>query len=122
MKFANYFAYPGLLTKDSALQIINPKKDVIYKAVCNEYDVSYDDLISRKRVPERLIEARHCYFYLMKLYTTHDYSQLGRIIGRERTSVMYGIKEFAKHLSYNIDIQKRVHNIRYDIMLGVVTA
>ena len=80
-------------------------KDII-RAVTGFYNVSVEDLQSRKRT-RMVTTARHLAMYLSKKYTDTPLKAIGESLGkRDHTTVMYGVKNMESLLSVDVKLQK----------------
>lgn len=83
----------------------------IIKAVTDFYNVSAEDLASRKRT--RIVTtARQLVMYLSKKYTDTPLKVIGTSLGkRDHSTVIYGIKNIEDLLSIDLKLQKDVSKI-----------
>lgn len=66
--------------------------ETIYKVVCKYYDISPNEVLSKKRKRE-LVEARQIIMYLAKRYTKKSMESIGKELGgRDHSTVLYAIK------------------------------
>ena len=63
-------------------------------------DQYYNLKIDAKTRKAKYVRARWVYFYLCRTYTCLSYSDIGKSIGMDHASVMYGIKEIENVLRF----------------------
>lgn len=79
---------------------------VLRRAVAQAFDVPLGRLCGKSR--ERpAARARHAYFALARETTTHSLPHIGGSVGRDRTSVMYGVERAETHWSKDPDFVRR---------------
>jgi len=98
-------------------QIINtPKKMTncksIFKAVCELYDISVDDLFNRSRKKE-LVRPRQISMYLIRQELNGSYPYIGeKLGGRDHTTVMYACQKISKEMENNDSLQHEINIIK----------
>jgi len=63
----------------------------ILKACCAHFGISANDIVSPKRCKKEYI-VRHAFCFLARDLTKLSYPQIGKIIGRDHTTVLNSIK------------------------------
>lgn len=90
--------------------IVNPIND-LKNRICMVYDIAFRDLKS-KDVNRFKAEARHVFFFVIKKTTNMSLEQIGKILNRDHSSVIYGIKKVNNYLDINDkDFNKRFMRI-----------
>ncbi len=70
----------------------------IIKAVADEFGLSVSDVKSQRRQPN-LVKARQMFMLLARQFAKHlSYPQIGEIVRRDHTTVMYGANKAADRL------------------------
>lgn len=83
----------------------------IIHAVANSFDVSVEDLISKRR-DRRTALARHVAMYLMRKETACSFAEIGRDLGnRNHATILHGCNRIALELSRNPKLQKQLSRI-----------
>ena len=91
---------PKMITPESIIQI-----------VCSTYDVSLEEMKSSKRnayinVPRQVV------MYLCREYTDISLSDLGKLLNRDHTTIMYGEENIKKNLDKNAELKEKVDLIK----------
>ena len=69
--------------------------DEIKRRVCKALKVSHLALMSESR-EEKVVMAKHAVFYWAARRTGHSIAQLGRMMGKDHTTVLHGMKVYPK--------------------------
>ena len=69
----------------------------IVKHVADRHGYCPQEILGKHR-PDRLVSARLEAYWLVKEITGMSYPHVGKIFGRDHSTVLYGIKEFEKRL------------------------
>jgi len=94
------FTRPELVFWDKPIAVTHvpaSPHDSVISAVCKHLDISKELLMS-KRQGVRVSYARHLAFYVLHSRPSYSYPLIGRIFGRDHTSVMHGDRRIAKAL------------------------
>lgn len=77
-----------------------PELETILDRVCQylELDVPNVKTKNRKRTH---VTARFYYFYLARNYTQYSLASVGAVVGRDHATVMHGVTEIEKYLSFD---------------------
>lgn len=67
-----------------------PGQELIIDLVCGSYKVSPEDLSSKSRL-KRIAEPRSLVCYLCRRYTDLSLAEIGRLINRKHTTVLYAV-------------------------------
>ena len=81
-------------TSELALEIVAP-------VVCEYYSLSMDDLMERSRRVV-VVEARQMAWFLLRYYSHLSFPAIGRLFGKDHTTVMYGVKMVDKKGDANV--------------------
>ncbi len=95
-------------SQPAAGQVITP--DSILDAVAEYFQISLDALKSRSR-DQKVTQARHIAIYLVREKTTCGLEDLGRLLGRDHSTVLRGHQKIAGMLSTNASVKKSVDEI-----------
>ena len=80
----------------------------ILDGVCDYYGLTVEDLKSESKTKEKVI-ARQMYFYLADEFSNANFRQIGELINRDHSTVMYAAnkirvhKEIYRHVKKDID-------------------
>lgn len=103
----NYFAIPGM-----KVPITNNRVHQLVLAVSLALNINPKKLISKSRKRE-LVNARGlCYIILRERDPSLSLYDIGRCFRRDHSTVINGIREVGKELSYNTDLQKSLATIK----------
>lgn len=64
----------------------------ILEDVCDYYDVSMECIKSKDRF-QNLVDARQVYCYLCRSYTVASLSEIGNLINRDHSTVVWGVNK-----------------------------
>ena len=111
------------LAEDALKDIIHPEQSkvvtptLILEMVCEHFNVSADDITSKKRNSEFVV-PRQVVMYLCRHMLDISYSQVGKILGKkDHTTIMYGIKKIEEDLATNEDLKTKIEIIKKKIMV-----
>ncbi|MBQ5801105.1 MAG: chromosomal replication initiator protein DnaA, partial [Clostridia bacterium] len=89
--------------------------DKIFKRVSEKYNVSIDDIKSKKR-NEMIANARHVCIYLIRSLTDLPQSSIGDLFGRDHATVIASIKKVEKDMkdkkSFEYDIEELINELK----------
>ena len=93
---------------------VNVTVDKIFAAVYKKYNVKREDLVGSKRTKE-LAAARHITIYLIRKITDMSFPNIGKIFGRDHSTVMSSIETVEKRLRsdtvFNVEINELIKEI-----------
>ena len=92
---------------------ITPK--TIIDAVCSYYKQKKDDLLGKGKKAD-LVQARHVCAYLMCDMLTLPLDAIGKLLGRDHTTIMYSRDKMQKLIKLNDKIAKEVDDVRNIIL------
>jgi hypothetical protein len=75
-----------------------------------EFGVSRLDLLSPRRA-SKIAAARIAVYGLARYWTSKSYPQIGKVLGRDHTSVLYGVRRFEETVRRDPDFERRVRKI-----------
>ena len=93
-----------IISPDSP-KVITPES--IIQLVCSTYDVSYDEMNSKKR-NSYINTPRQVAMYLCRQYTDISYEELGNILNRDHTTIMHGEENIKKNLDKDSELKEKV--------------
>lgn len=89
--------------------------DKIFAAVYKKYDIKRDDIVGSKRTKD-IAAARHITVYLLRSITDMSLPNIGKIIGRDHTTVMSSCETVEKKMSqdpvYRSEIEEMIKEIK----------
>ncbi len=89
--------------------------DKIFSAVYNKYGVSKEEIKGKKRV-KNIIWARHVTVYLIREITELSFPNIGDIIEKDHTTVMYSYEQVSKKITSNPMIEIEIGELHKDII------
>lgn len=100
----SYIAIPGLKAVSDSQE-----EDVIIKTICQEFKVSFDEVISKKRNPEYLI-PRQIIIYFLMLKTRYTMTKIGKLMGgRDHTTVIHTMKRVRDIIDTEEDFKNKIN-------------
>ena len=88
----------------------------ILKKVCEEYNISEEDVSSKKRNAE-LVEPRQIVMYLCRDMTEASLADIGRILGKkDHTTIIHGVKKIESEMAENNNMAQKVKAIKNKIL------
>lgn len=101
------------------------KKEII-NAIEAVLDVTYEQMLSRCRESD-IVTARHILFLVMRSCTTATYQDIGKSVGRDHSTVLYGVNKAISDYHYSrqhrasIDsVLERLDRDSYEITMEVI--
>ena len=88
--------------------------------VCNEFDVHPKDILGQRR-QKNLILPRHICWWLAREETMFSYPQIGRMMKRAHTSIIYGCKKIDRFMSMHnlghkeIELRQKIIQLKKQI-------
>lgn len=80
----------------------------IQQVVCEEYNISFGDLVSHRRL-NRLVLPRQVAMYLCSQLTVRSSPEIGRRFGdRDHTTVLHGVRKIERLLATDSALRARV--------------
>ena len=94
---------------------VNITIDKIFAAIDKKYGISKSELTSKSRVKE-VAQARHVTMYLIKTVIEMSYPNIGKLFGRDHSTVMNSIdvteKKIASDAAFELEINNLIKEIR----------
>jgi chromosomal replication initiator protein len=84
--------------------------DKILAAVSSHYGLTVEDLKSRKRT-SNIASARHVAIYMIKKLTDRSLPAIGRVFGRDHTTIINSIDAVEKKLASDSSFDSEVHEL-----------
>ena len=93
---------------------VNVTVDKIFTAVYKKYNVRRDDLVGTRRTKE-VAAARHITIYLIRKITEMSFPNIGKIFGRDHSTIMSSIETVEKKLLhdaiFNVEINELIKEV-----------
>ncbi|WP_428031515.1 helix-turn-helix domain-containing protein [Ancylobacter sp.] len=90
----------------------NVRLDDVLRAVCRHYDVSRDDLLSRRRTANVMM-PRQVAMYLARFLTLRSLPEIGRRMGgRDHTTVMHAVNKLARQVETDAAVAADIGRLR----------
>lgn len=84
----------------------------IINEICNEYGISMEDIISKKRNAE-LVEPRQIAMYLCRYMTDTSLADIGKILGKkDHTTVLHGVDKIEKLIKEDDAIKEKINLLK----------
>jgi len=101
----------AIVREDVSSPVVVPRliKPVI-SAVAKYYDVSLNDLVSRRRT-RNVVSARHVAMYLARELTEHSLPTIGRVFDRDHTSVLHACRQIAALRLEDVDLEADIREL-----------
>ena len=103
--------------KDNVSKGIGEKNDIhrIQKIVAEHYQISVEDLRSKKR-NAKISQPRQIAYYLCRYMTTESYPKIGiEFGGKDHTTVMYAVEKIENEMKENKDLVNLIEKFKKDI-------
>ncbi len=94
---------------------ISTTVDKIFAAVYNKYGVSKEDIKSKKRTKE-VTWARQMTVYLIREITELSYPNIGNIIDKDHTSVIYANDKIVQKLAQSPMLELEIEELKKDVL------
>lgn len=92
----------------------NVTVDKIFSAIYKRYGVKKEDIISKKRNKE-IAFPRHIAIYLIRRITDMSYPNIGKLVGRDHTTVMASIDQISNKYINDSDFKAEIDDIRKEV-------
>ncbi len=109
------------LAEDALKDIINPDKQkeitpsLIIDVVAEQFNVSPEDITSKKRSNE-IVLPRQVFMYLCRKLTDTSYVSIAKLIGKkDHTTVIHGVKKIEDELNNNPELHNKIETIKKKI-------
>lgn len=91
----------------------------IITTISNYYDISIDDIKSKKRNSD-IVKARHLYFYLSRKMTNIVLNKIGDMVNRDHSTVLHGYNMIKWDIKIYKDLQKDIEIIEQNLVSPLV--
>ena len=88
--------------------------DKIFSAVYKKYDVSKEDIKSKKR-PKNITWARQVAIYMIREITELSFPDIGEIVDKDHSSVIYSYNLVSKKITAEPLINLEITNLMKDV-------
>lgn len=109
------------LAEDALKDIINPDKQkqvtptLILNVVAEQFQVSPEDITSRKRSTE-IVLPRQVFMYLCRKLTDTPFTSIAKLIGKkDHTTIIHGVNKIEDELKGNPELQNKIETIKKKI-------
>ena len=89
--------------------------DKIFSAVYDKYGVSKEEIKGKNRV-KRITWARQVTIYLIREITELSFPDIGEIVDKDHSSVMYSYEQVGKKITSNPMIELEINELNKDII------
>ena len=89
--------------------------DKIFAAIYNKYNVSKEEIKGKKRV-KNITSARQMAIYLIREITELSFPNIGEIVDKDHTSVMYSYDQVIKKIAQNPLIELEIREFEKEIL------
>ena len=80
-----------------------PELEAILDRVCKYLELNVSNVKTKNRKRTH-VTARFYYFYLARMYTKHSLASIGAVVGRDHATVLHGVSEIGKYLTFDKEI------------------
>ncbi len=84
--------------------------DVIKKLVCQEFNISHQDIMSASR-RQALVRPRQIAIYLSRRYTDSPLQAIGKSFNRYHATALHSIHTIEKGIRESVSLQKQVETL-----------
>lgn len=106
------------MAEDALKDIINPDQPrtitptLILETVAEHYNISPDDIVSRKRNGE-LIQPRHVVMYLCRSLIDIPFTNIARLLNKkDHTTIIHGVNKITEDMEKDVDLKNKIDVIR----------
>ncbi len=94
---------------DIPVKMLTPEE--IIAAVCTEFKVDKEDVLSKKRTAE-IVRSRQVIMYLCRKYTDMSLEEIGRTLNKkDHVVVMDGVNKIEKMMAADAQFSERIEHI-----------
>ncbi|MBE6648748.1 MAG: chromosomal replication initiator protein DnaA [Ruminococcaceae bacterium] len=97
-----------------AVERENITPEMIIDFFCQRYSVKKEDLLGQSR-SSQIKTIRHLCIYIVKTLTNENYKSIGKIFGKDRTSIMYSHGQIEKTIQSDREFSRTVDKIIAEI-------
>lgn len=87
------------------------KLESIQRAICDVFLVRESDLLGYNRMAY-IVRPRHILYYMAYLYTPNSMPALGKRLGRDHTTILYGVHKIQKERLKNKALNLKINEAR----------
>ena len=106
------------MAEDALKDIINPDQPrtitpaLILETVAEHYNISPDDIVSRKRNGE-LIQPRHVVMYLCRNLIDIPFTNIAKLLNKkDHTTIIHGVNKITEDMEKDVDLKNKIDVIR----------
>lgn len=110
-KKVNYFTMPGIKPIHRNVKFDVIESEQIIKVVCAHFETDYQKLQRRSRFAE-VVLARNTLVYFLFKYTTLNKAQIGRMLNKDHTTIIHGLRAFNDRIETEEPVRNHVEAIR----------
>lgn len=107
MKISPY-VYAGITTLEVTGVVTND--DFIAQKICNEYNVSFEEIKSVEKT-RRLNKPRAIIFFALNIYKKRSLVWIGKRFNRDHSSVLHAIKTLKAECQVNSEVRQELFHI-----------
>lgn len=96
------------------------RETVILKSICLHLRIALGDMKSQSRKPE-LVAGRHIAAGLLKEHTKLNLTEIGLLIGRDHSTVVYSIKMYEQRMEVDKKFRGVVEKIKAKLCMNTDT-
>ncbi len=90
------------------------KYEWITARVCGHYQIGVDELHGKSRT-KRVVIPRQVVSYLARRYTEYSYPELGRLLHRDHTTIIFAVKQVALKMKSDKRFTEMIQDFQSDI-------
>ena len=83
----------------------------ILSAVSYEVKIPIKDIKSKCSIKE-IVDARKLYYYLSREYTKNSFAKIGKLVGKNHATVLFGFKKAESFLENEINFRNTYESIK----------
>ena len=88
--------------------------DKIFQTTCQKWGVSLNDVCSRNRKRE-FVFTRMTIAYFLRMYTSLSTTEIGRLINRDHTAILYYLKTYDSEFRFNEVFRNFAESIKEEL-------
>ena len=86
------------------------KMESLERAICDMFMVRRDDLIGKNRMAY-IVTPRHVLYYMAYMYTPNTLPAIGRRLGRDHTTILYGVQKVREQKLRNKALAAKIEEV-----------
>lgn len=107
----NYFMIPGIKPIRRNIKFDVIEGDMIIELVCQHFNIDIERLKRKSRISE-IVLARNTLCYFLFKYTTLNKSQIARMLKKDHTTIIHGLRAFEIRIEMEDAIKEHVVTIK----------